>query len=304
MTVKEMREKKKEMGLSNREVAERSGVSIGTVQKVFSGETEVPRYRTLVKLIRAFQEEIGWSPETHDANASGNMIPSHESKKKNYVSAEDNVQVAEPAYAYNAAVKKQKKGIPIHTDIQKGIGPYTIADHEAMPEDVRAELIDGHFYDMSGPTTIHQQLVLEIVYRFREYVKKNKGNCFPFIAPLDVQLDRDDKTNLEPDVFVVCDRDQITKKGIVGAPDLVIEVLSPGSWQRDLVLKLRKYREAGVREYWVILPDQKMVYVYEFKEKADPEIYTFSDKVPVGIWDKKCRIDFAEIFEEIRFLYE
>ena len=278
MTVQEMREWKKAMGLSNKQVAARSGVSLGTVQKVFSGETEVPRYKTLIKLEKAFLPEVKYTEH-----------------KGPYLD-----MVAEPAPAYNA----KKTNVTIHTTPQKGIGPYGLKDYLELPEDVRAELIDGHFYDMSSPSMVHQQIALEVAARMREHIRRNKGKCKTFIAPADVQLDRDEKTILQPDVFVVCKRDQITKSRIVGAPDMVVEVLSPGSWSRDMIMKLQKYREAGVREYWVILPDQKVIYVYLFEKAVDPEFYTFEDRVPVGIWDGKCEIDFCEIFDEINFMYD
>jgi Uma2 family endonuclease len=121
---------------------------------------------------------------------------------------------------------------------------------------------------------------------------------------MDVQLDSDEKTILEPDIFVVCDREKITGPRVVGAPDLVVEVLSPSTWQRDLVLKLRKYRQAGVREYWVVLPEAKQVFVYVFEKCEDAEIYTFEDEIPVFIWDGACRVNFAEIYRMISFLYK
>ena len=133
---------------------------------------------------------------------------------------------------------------------------------------------------------------------------KNGGPCKPYISPVDVQLDRDDKTMVQPDVVVMCNRDQLTKARIVGAPSLVIKVLSPGSRYMDTVRKLRKYRNAGVAEYWVIFPEEQKVQVYLFEKGINGETdapieYTFADKVPVGIWNGACQVDFAEIAKEI-----
>ena len=287
MTVQEMRQRKKELGLSNKAVAKLSGVSLGTVQKVFSGETEVPRYETLKKLEKAFADD---SPQ----------VDYRKITERN----SDRRFVAEQA-AYGYSVTAGAPGLPeIHVNLQKGIGPYRLKDYLNLPEDIRVELIDGHFYDMSSPSALHQQWALATGAQLRNYIMKNKGMCVPFIAPMDVQLDSDEKTVLEPDVFVVCDRDKIKKNGIVGAPDLVIEVLSFSSWQRDLNLKLRKYREAGIREYWVILPEQKYVNVYVFAQGPDPSIYTFDEKVPVSIWEGKCKVDMKQIYDSISFLYE
>ena len=136
------------------------------------------------------------------------------------------------------------------------------------------------------------------------FIKNNKGKCVPFIAPTDVQLDRDNKTMVQPDALVVCDRDKITRERIVGAPDLVVELLSESNWYHDMVLKRRKYQNAGVREYWVVVPDKLTVLVYDFENHPDPVEYTFSDKIPVGIWGGKCEVNFKEIYDEIAFLLE
>ena len=118
---------------------------------------------------------------------------------------------------------------------------------------------------------------------------------------------------VQPDVIVVCNRNQITKARIVGAPSLVVEVMSPSSRYMDTVRKLKKYKNAGVREYWVVFPEEQKVLVYNFGENSDlksgkdavcsvPAEYTFADKVPVGIWNGKCHVDFAEIVRENIFL--
>ena len=110
-------------------------------------------------------------------------------------------------------------------------------------------------------------------------------------------------TVVQPDVFVICEPKRKDLKGNF-LPDFVAEVVSPSSIKRDYFLKLGKYSNAGVREYWIVIPDSLKVLVYEF-EKSDserPTEYTFADKVPVGIWDGKCEVDFKEIYESIEFL--
>ncbi len=184
------------------------------------------------------------------------------------------------------------------------IGDKTIDDYLAMPEGARVELIDGRFYDMAAPTTIHQSIVFEIASLFKDFISKKGGSCTTFIAPTDVQLDRDNKTMVQPDVFVVCDRSKITPLRVVGAPDLVLEIMSPSNVFKDTLIKLLKYKYAGVREYWIIAPDEKSILVYDFEHDRDWEMYTFDDTVPVNIWNGECRVDFREIYSRIEFLYE
>ena len=188
-------------------------------------------------------------------------------------------------------------------------GDKTIEDYYALPDERRVELIDGVFYDMAAPSYIHQNISGMIYHVLMRHVEKNKGSCIPFISPADVQLFGDDKTMVQPDVFVVCNRDRITYARLVNAPDLVIEVISPSTRRKDMDLKLRRYREAGVREYWIIFPEEKQVWVYDFEhvrtesgKEAAPRVYTFADKVPVGIWGGACEVDFAEIDERCEFL--
>lgn len=183
-------------------------------------------------------------------------------------------------------------------------GEFTLDDYYAMPEDTRVELIDGVLYEMLAPTTIHQDFGFQIAYKLQEYVKKKKGKCWVAVAPVDVQLDCDNRTMVEPDVIVVCDRDKIIRRCVYGAPDFIVEVLSPSTKKKDLTIKLKKYTEAGVREYWLVDPDTKRVLVYQFDDEVLLNIYGFDSKIPVGIFDGECEVDFAELYEQIAFLYE
>ena len=189
-------------------------------------------------------------------------------------------------------------------DDSKAQGEYTLADYYALPDDRRVELIDGVIYDMSSPESIHQILITSIWKDLFNYISDRKGNCLPMIAPLDVQLDRDDRTMVQPDVLVVCDRSKVVRRCVYGAPDFVVEILSPSTWEKDMYVKLGKYESAGVREYWIVDPKKKRVLVYDFEHTDFPALYTFTDQIPVGIFDGECRVDFASIYEYVRFLYE
>lgn len=183
-------------------------------------------------------------------------------------------------------------------------GEYTIEDYYALPDDVRAELIDGVIYYMGAPSTVHQRIAFKLCKALDDYIESNKGKCMASMTPHDVKLGDDNKTIVQPDVFVVCDREKITKKRIEGAPDMTIEVVSKSSKRHDMYRKLSKYTETGVREYWLIDPDEKKVVVYPLEADKWPIVYGFEDKIPVWIFENKCEIDFAEIYEQVKFLYD
>lgn len=199
----------------------------------------------------------------------------------------------------------------VRFDADKGVedelqGQYTIADWENLPDGTRMELIDGVFHDMGQPSVRHQVIVQEIASAFRDFVRTNKGKCLPVISPIGVQIDRDDKNMLEPDLIVVCDPERFGEtngKWLAGEPDFVLEVLSPSSRKRDMTVKLHKYGKAGVREYWIIDPDRETLIVYEFAAEVTPTIYNFSDTVPVAIYNGALKIDLAQIRETV-LLYE
>ena len=165
-------------------------------------------------------------------------------------------------------------------------------------------MIDGVFYDMAAPTTVHQGVAGFLFKKLLDFVMENKGPCFPFMSPVDVQLDCDDKTVVQPDVLVVCDRSKYRNGRVWGAPDLVVEVLSPSTRRKDMQLKMYKYAGAGVREYWMVDPEKKLVVQYDLEHLEIPAIYNFEKVIPVLIWGGACRIDLKEMDETIGFLWD
>ena len=125
---------------------------------------------------------------------------------------------------------------------------YTVDDILSLPDGKRAELIDGHWYDMATPLRIHQRIVMLISNALHDFIKNKGGSCEVYPAPFAVFLNNDNKNYLEPDVTVICDPNKLTDIGCEGAPDLVVEVTSPSTEKRDYGVKLFKYRAAGVRE--------------------------------------------------------
>lgn len=172
---------------------------------------------------------------------------------------------------------------------------YTIDDIYALPDGERAELIDGNIYYMAPPSRKHQHLVTFFTRNISNYIQDNKGDCEVYTAPFAVFLNENDKTYVEPDISVICDRNKLTDKGCNGAPDWIIEIVSPSSKRMDYSIKLFKYRSSGVREYWIVDPDKNRVMVYYFEVEEDSmDEYTLSDKVKVNIYED-LEIDFSTI---------
>lgn len=261
MTLQEIKKLKKELGLTNELLSQRSGIPFSTVQKVLGGITQSPRKKTLDALSDVLRNELSDSAEER-YTSSGTFSSSC---------------VREAAPAYHA-----------------GPRVYTIDDIYALPDGVRAELMDGKLYYMATPTRLHQKITGEMYLAVANYIRSHGGKCEVYIPPFAVFLLGDDSTYVEPDLSVICDPSKLDDRGCVGAPDWVVEVLSPSSARMDLLKKLFKYRSAGVREYWVIYPDRRMITAHIFgedEEKDQVTIYSFEDEVPCSLYpDLKIRL--------------
>jgi len=193
----------------------------------------------------------------------------------------------------NQSFPNNKKGSVIMAPALAQEKFYTIDDIYSLPEGRRAELIDGQIYYMAPPARNHQRIVGEIFAVIREYINTRKRSCEVDIAPFAVFLDKDDANYVEPDISVICDPNKLTDKGCSGAPDWIIEIVSPGSRRMDYFIKLFKYRTAGVREYWIVDPEKNRILVYDFESENTGD-YTFSDSVKAGIYED-FYINFAAI---------
>lgn len=154
----------------------------------------------------------------------------------------------------------------------------------ALPDGQRAELIDGKIYDMTPPSRRHQRISLELSIVISNYIRSKNGSCEVNIAPFAVFLNNDNRNYVEPDISVICDANKLDDKGCHGAPDWIIEIVSPGTQSRDYGIKLFKYRTSGVREYWIVNPERKMVNVYDFQNDEATAVYSFDDNIPVTIY--------------------
>jgi len=181
----------------------------------------------------------------------------------------------------------------MNTAVAKQLDHYTIQDIYNLPDGQRAELIDGELYMMATPSRIHQRVVMELSFRIRDYIGKNGGDCEVYPSPFAVFLNANHDIYVEPDISVICDKDKLTDEGCKGAPDWIIEVVSPSSRAMDYNKKLFKYRTAGVREYWIVDLKKQLIIVYNFEHDAFEE-YSFSDKVKAGIYED-FEIDFSGI---------
>lgn len=162
---------------------------------------------------------------------------------------------------------------------------YTTSYIYALPEGERAELIDGSLYNMAPPSTMHQQLAMFLSAAIHNYVNKHKGDCAVYPAPFAVFLNSDDTTYVEPDISIICDKNKLSDKGCNGAPDWIIEIVSPSSTRMDYFIKLFKYRSSGVREYWIVNPMKKTVQTYIFEGEEDSNQYSFEDTIKVHIYE-------------------
>ncbi len=139
---------------------------------------------------------------------------------------------------------------------------YTIDDIYALPDGERAELIDGQIYYLAPPSRTHQRILFSLSRKIADYIDSKGGNCEVDIAPFAVFLNNDDINYVEPDISVICDSSKLDEKGCHGAPDWIIEIVSPGSKSMDYFKKLLKYNTAGVKEYWIVDPTKELVMVY------------------------------------------
>lgn len=261
ITLAEILRIKAEKGYSVSKLSEYSGVPVETLRKILAGNTTDTMEADLAALENAlFQDACTY----HLDSISPNMVAEAQS------------------YCSTSQGKKRQ-------------GEYTLEDYHNMPEDRRAELIDGVIYDMASPSPLHQMIAGMVYARILAFIEKNKGDCIPFIAPADVQLDCDDRTMVQPDVFILCKQDRLRRFGICGAPDFVLEILSGSTRKKDMTVKLTKYMEAGVKEYWVIDPEKRLLIVYIGEEEGIPRLYPLQGDVGMNLYDGNLRIDLNEI---------
>ncbi len=161
----------------------------------------------------------------------------------------------------------------------------TLEQYENLPEDIRAEIFEGQIYYMSSPSQIHQTILTELLVAIRSYLKKKGSSCQVFPAPFDVKLSDRPLTIVQPDIMIVCDKDKLDGKRCNGAPDFIIEIISPSNPADDYIRKLYYYKNHGVREYWIVDPRRRVVTVNYFEGNILNIQYSFDSTIKVNIYD-------------------
>ncbi|MDI6916038.1 MAG: Uma2 family endonuclease [Desulfitobacteriaceae bacterium] len=183
---------------------------------------------------------------------------------------------------------------------------YTYADYLTWPEDERWEIIDGVAYMQAAPTPTHQEILMELARQIANYLTGKPCKVYP--APFCVRLTKDDERKnegitkvVEPDITVVCDKSKIDEKGCNGAPDMIIEIISPSSTKRDRFIKFNAYEKAGIKEYWIVEPDVKIVSVFVLQHNGSygrQNVYSEEDRIQVNLFPD-LTIDLKSIFVNI-----
>ncbi|MBA7526748.1 hypothetical protein ES705_18918 [subsurface metagenome] len=182
---------------------------------------------------------------------------------------------------------------------------FTYGMYKTWPDDERWEIIEGVPYDMSpAPNTEHQRLSITISNELYNFLKNKK--CKVFTAPFDVRLPESDEaddditTVVQPDILVVCDNKKLDNEGCKGAPDFIIEILSPSTASKDMKEKFFLYEKHGVKEYWIVEPLGKFIMVYSLQEDAKygrAVTYTKGDKIESGVL-KDLIVDLDLVFTD------
>ena len=182
---------------------------------------------------------------------------------------------------------------------------YTFADVLSWAEDERIEIINGEAFMMATPSRIHQKISFELGRQLGNFLEGKPCEIYP--APFSVRLFEQAKdspenvsTVVEPDISVICNREKLDKYGCRGAPDLIIEILSPSTRRHDRLVKLNLYQKAGVREYWIVDPENKSVLVFLSDANGFFHIYEDygqKDVAKVNILDG-CYIELGKVFSE------
>jgi len=221
-------------------------------------------------------------------------------KYKSYLTEEENVDSrSSPKYVVKEPPSEYGIAGPIR---------YTYADYYSWMDEKRREIINGVVYSLFGaPVRKHAKVSSSILVKIWNYIFRRKGKCEVYHAPFDVRFPKNGETAdnkiytvVQPDICVVCDPEKLDDRGCIGAPDLIVEVQSPSTAKRDLNEKFNLYESAGVREYWVVFPQDKAITVFLLQKDGMYDkgtTYEYDSRVPVSIFPS-LEIDLKELFAD------
>lgn len=290
MTIEEIKSRKTALGLTNEMISESSGIPLSTIQKIMSGATKAPRKLTLEAI-----ESVLYAEEQRRKGLKSR--PSSEGAEPH------------PGFSYDSLHEKEGAGrldesssaCSLSGHEQKKDGEYTLDDYYALPEERRVELIDGTFYDMPAQPVLHQKILGDLYFLFHQCADAHEGGLEVYLSPCDVRLNIDNKTMVQPDLFMSGRPCNLDAAYFEGAPDLALEILTPISRAKDMLLKPYKYQNAGVREYWIVDPDYERVLVYDFRtDSFYPDQYDFESLIPIHISEGLCSIDFSKVSRALK----
>lgn len=295
MKVDEIRERKKKLKLTTYQLALLAELPQGTVSKILTGETKNPSYLTIEKLDETLlKEEMKVRMEAYVA-AMQQYFAEHPEDIGNQEKFEAiyrekcNLDDAPIPYAVpRDDTSKLHGNLALHDYRLRASELYKMGENRGF------ELIDGNLIVSEMAGVSHQRMVKKLGRAISDFIDEKHGRCEVFDVGVNVYLDENEYTLVIPDITVICNPDRITEKGIEGAPDFVIEVVSPSTRQTDYHKKLHKYMDAGVTEYWIVDMEREMVSVCINGEPMQVTIYSFTDEIPVNIYDGKLSVTIGE----------
>ena len=292
MTIEELKARKKQLNLSTKDLAYLAELPLSTVSKIFTGETKNPSYLTIEKLdatlnreemlvrVHAYEQAMKQYFLEHPEDAGD------QNKFEAIYRRENHLNHAPIPYAVSVEEDFDTRG---HLALQHGT--MTVSELADLGEQKGYQLIDGHMIVAEMAGVLHQRMVRHIGRQIEQFILDNGGKCEVFDVGVNVFLDEDDLTLVIPDIAVVCNPSMIDDRGIQGAPDWIVEVVSASTRKIDYHKKLHKYMDSGVREYWIVDIDRQMVTVCVNGEPMQISIFNFEQDIPVMIYDKKLLIN-------------
>lgn len=278
MDIEDIKRRKKALKLTTAKLAYLAELPVSTVSKIMTGETKNPSFVTIEKLDQVLLHE-----------EMVRRVSAYLEGLKEYFANTPEEDINQKQYEKD---NFHKSFLVNNTEGNLALNErLTVQFLHELGEDKHIELLDGHLIYNGAPSVEHQTIVQQLGCVLDKYILENKGSCLMFNVGINVLIDEDDDTLLIPDVAILCDRSKLTDMGIMGAPDLVMEVVSKSTHRTDYNDKMHKYMAAGVREYWIIDPLRRKVTTYIEGEPMMAYIYGFDEEIPVYIYENNLKIN-------------